>query len=107
MKKLYLALGVIGFCLCRMVPTHTKPTPEQRDFSFYRTMVFQNGHTREVYASVIVYIEDYDIEEMFDRIRYEHDLMNESPDKLTIWLYDSKEALKAGERKGEKVYRIE
>lgn len=104
MKKLCVALCIVGISLGSVMFLRKKLIPKPRDIEFCRTMVFENGDTRDVYASVIVNISDYDLEEMFDKARDEHDLMNGKPDQLTIRLYDSRDDLMAGNCKGEKVF---
>jgi len=104
MKKLFVVLSVAGISLGSILSVRAKPIPPSKEIEFCHSMIFQNGDTKDVYASVIVNTQDYDLEKMFDRVRDEHDLMNGKPDKLTIRLYDSRDDLKAGNCKGEKVF---
>ncbi len=104
MKKLCVILIVAGISLGSILSAKAKPIPPSREIEFYHTIIFQNKDTRDVYASVIVNTQDYDLEEMFDKARDEHDLMNGKPDRLTIRLYDSRDDLKDGNCKGEKIF---
>jgi len=104
MKKLCIILSVAGISLIGILSARAKSIPPPREIEFCHSFIFQNGDTKDVYASVIVNTQDYDLDEMFDRVRDEHDLMNGKPDKLTIRLYDSRDDLKNGNCKGEKVF---
>lgn len=101
-----MVLSVVGVSLGSMLfpQAISEPPAPEWEFEFCRTMAFQNGDFRDVYTSVVVNITGYDLEEMFNKIKDEHDLMNEPADQLTIRLYDSKDALKAGDCIGEKVF---
>lgn len=68
-------------------------------------MNFQNGDdSKDVYTSVVANVTDFDIDEMFEKIKEEYDLMNGHTKNLTIRLYDSRESLKNGDCLGEKIY---
>lgn len=111
MKKLLVGLSIIVLSLGGIMLTQAKQkieatlAMEVREFEFCRSMIFQHGDdSKDVYTSVVVNAKDFDIDEMFEKIKEEYDLMNGHAENLTIRLYDSREALKNGDCLGEKVY---
>lgn len=111
MKKLLVGLSIIVLSLGGIMLTQAKQRAEAaletevREFEFCRSMIFQHGDdSKDVYTSVVVNVKGFDIDEMFEKVKEEHDLMNGHAENLTIRLYDSREALKNGDCLGEKVY---
>lgn len=108
MKKIYAVFTVIGLSLGCMLFTWKglKPPAAKKDFEFCRSMIFQSEDSMEdVYIWVVVNLKDYDLEEMFDRIRDEHESINGHAQRLTIRIFDSMDALNAGDCCiGEKAY---
>ena len=111
MKKLWVGLCIIVLNLGGVMLTQANQKAEAaletgaREFEFCRSMIFQNGDdSKDVYTSVVVNVTDFDIDEMFEEVKKEYDLMNGHAKKLTIRLYDSREALKNGDCLGEKIY---
>lgn len=111
MKKLWVGLCIIVLSLGGVMLTQANQKAEAaletgaREFEFCRSMIFQNGDdSKNVYTSVVVNVTDFDIDEMFEKIKEEYDLMNGHAKKLTIRLYNSREALKNGDCLGEKIY---
>lgn len=111
MKKLLVGLSIIMLSLGSVMLTQAKQkieatlAMEVREFEFCRSMIFQHGDdSKDVYISVVVNIKDFDMDEMFEKVKEEHHLMNGHAENLTIRLYDSRKALKNGDCLGEKVY---
>lgn len=99
MKKIYAVLTVIGLSLGCMLFLREglKPPAAVKDFELCRSMIFQNeDNIKDVYIWVVVNIKDYDSEELFERIRNEHESMNGHTQRLTIRIYGSMDALNAG-----------
>lgn len=101
--------GVIGglaiSIACMLVLSISVKRREERDaFEISRTYTIQGDGYKHTKMDVIVNIEGYDINEMFDTIKEEHDRMNGEADKLLIRLYDSRGDLKAHICAGERVY---
>lgn len=111
MKKLWVGLCIIVLSLGGVMLTQANQKAEAaleieaREFEFCRSMIFLNGDdSKDVYTSVVVNVKDFDIDEMFEKIKEEYDLMNGHTKNLMIRLYDSREALKNGDCLGEKIY---
>lgn len=79
-------------------------THETREFDFYNSMIFQNGDTKEVYLSTVINTTDYELESMFERVKEEYIKLNGKADKMTLRLYENKEAIREDDCLGEKIY---
>lgn len=97
--------------------SHSKPFRFVKQYSQLRTATYcktipkipqkstaTTDNSKDIYTSVVVNIKDFDIDEMFEKVKEEYDLMNGHAENLTIRLYDSRESLKNGDCLGEKVY---
>lgn len=109
MKKYFtISLTLIFTVFCGLLTfnklTH-KPAPEtQRDFIIYHSFIHQGGDYKDTMLKVIVNVEDYDMPEMFERVKEFHDKMNGESNKLTIELYDGKENFENYNMSGTKTY---
>lgn len=81
-----------------------KRREEKDEFEMSRAYTIQGDGYKHTKIDVIVNIEGYDIDEMCDTIKEEHDRMNGEADKLQIRLYDSRADLRAHICAGERVY---
>ena len=75
-----------------------------REFEIFQSIKVGSDNFERTSLEVIINLENYDIDEMFEKVKEEYDLMNGHAENLTIRLYDSRESLKNGDCLGEKVY---
>lgn len=77
---------------------------DSREFIIYQSYSFVGGGYDDTYLYVIVNVKNYDVEDMFLKIRDFHNMMNGESDKLTINLYDGKRNFDNSNMSAYKVY---
>lgn len=74
------------------------------EFEIFQIYTIKGGDYRRTQINVIVFITEYDIDEMCEKAKNEHERINEKSDELLIRLYDSRKGLKKHKCVGEREY---
>lgn len=95
MKKRVLAIVLILIIVVIAGTTHLiyciqSKKRKQQEFLVYQSYSHVGGGYDDTQLFVIVYVKNYDAEQMCLKVRDSHDLINGASDKLTINLYNSK-----------------
>lgn len=98
-KRIYFTVGVITILILGIYCI-------QRPYKVYKIYSQSNSNFRETDIFVIVY-KPWNVEKTVEKIVYEHNKMNGTPKKLTIWLYHSKADLDHGKEFYKAVYEYE
>lgn len=85
-KLLFLIVVLLGIVYYFTLP----------DYEIHSSVSFSNRGTRETELNVIVY-QYWEIEELAERIRAEHNMINGTPTKLKINMYYSEWSLRESE----------
>lgn len=78
---------------------------KQEEFEIFQIYTVQGGDYRDTRINVIVNVADYNTSEMCDKVKEEHERINEKSDKLLIRLYNSRKDFKEHKCAGEKEYK--
>ena len=85
MKKVVLKFFVVVFICGIFFSVFNTKRPKYREFEFRGGLTLSHGG----YVTSI----SHDLEELYEKIYKQFILMNDEPDELTLYLYDSKENL--------------
>jgi len=100
LKQIAILVIIIAVLFC--LYTLTRPEPEEFEFCQNRT-VYSDGYITTS-LRIIVNVKDYNMEEMFEKIREKYIEKNGEPDELKIRLYKSRSDLLTPNYVGEKIY---
>ena len=106
MKKAGILCSVVlllSVILILLISVRTKE--KKKEFEIFQIYTVQGGDYRKTSINAIVNIGDYNISEMCDKVKEEHERLNETSDKLLIRLFNSKKAWKEHICAGEKEYK--
>lgn len=102
-KAVYMCMiaFVIGIFIGLLSPIKEKTIHE---FEIFQSYSFGNVDYRDTTLQVIVYSKEYDIDELYEKVRVFHNKMNGIPDKLTINIYNSKEDWEISNSVGTRIF---
>ncbi len=89
---------LISFILIR------KGEINQDEFEIFQIYTLKGGDYTRTQINVIVYVSEYDIDEMCKKAKNDYERLNEKPDELLIRLYNSRKELKKHKCAGEREY---
>lgn len=93
----------ISIILALLIFAGAEETKEE--FEIFQIYTVQGGDYRKTSMNVIVNVEDYNISEMCDKVKAEHERLNEASDELLIRLFNGRKAFKEHKCAGEKEYK--
>lgn len=93
MKKMILKFFVVIFIYGILFSVFNNKKPRYREFEFRGGLTFSNGGYVTSTSHVLVNERNADLEELYEKIYEQFILMNDEPDELTLYLYDSKKNL--------------
>ena len=107
MKKTIVKVVVLLVCcyfLGMFIGTLYNKTKPQADFEIFQSYKtsFSNGDSCHI--NVIVYVKDYDIDEMAEQVRQHYNKMNGEVDKLDVRLFNSKKDFEQFNLAGERTF---
>lgn len=77
----------------------------QEEFEIFQIYTIKGGNYRRTKINVIVYVSEYDIDEMCKKVKNEYERINEKSDELLIRLYNSRKEFKKHKCAGEREYK--
>lgn len=99
-KNILLIIAILTvFILIRMNEIN------QEEFEIFQIYTMKGGDYRRTQINVIVYVSEYDIDEMCKKVKNEYERTNEKSDELLIKLYNSRKELKKHKCAGEREYK--
>ena len=93
MKKMIFKFLVTVFICGLLFSVFNSKKPRYREFEFRGGLTCSNGGYVTSISHVLVNERDVELEELYERIYNQFILMNDEPDELTLYLYDSKKNL--------------
>lgn len=101
MKKMFLWVMVIVCCGICLVGTACKINfKDGPDYKIQQSLIIGSNNHKDVYLNVIVYIQDYELDQMFETIKNEYISSNGEPDALSIELFNSHQDFENEESSG-------
>jgi len=94
---------IVGICI-GIIHSRIGNDLQKQRFEIFQSYSFASGEHRDTIIKVIINVDEYDTENMFDEIKIFHNKLNGKPDKLEICLYNSKNDIKSGNCIGTKTY---
>ena len=102
--KVVVLLGCcfsLGMFIGKLYNNKKRPVEDFEIYQSYKTS-FNNGDMCHI--NVIVYVKEYDIDEMFEQVRQHYNTINGEVDKLDIRLFNSKKDFEQFNLAGERTF---
>lgn len=99
-KNTYLCIVLIVSIIFLFGIIHNSFFENVSDYKIHQSFITGAGNYKSVNLKVIVNINDYEMNQMFEMIRKEYVELNGEPDTLHIELFDSQYAFEHGESSG-------
>lgn len=93
MQKMILKCFMVVFICGIFFSVFDNKRPQYREFEFRGGLTFSNGGYVTSISHVLVNEKKADLEKLYEKIYEQFILMNDEPDELTLYLYDSKKNL--------------
>lgn len=102
-KRIYLCFILIGLGLIlgRCALRNSGKIP---DYKIYQSIISGSDNYKNVDLKVIVYVKDFDVDKMLEKIRKQYVELNGEPDRLQIKLFGSLRAFEKAQCCGSKVF---